>query len=118
MGLHPFEPDRAERVLHRLAPLMHLFGMLVDTMLDRLKNVLVLPSGNPTLLAGSTTMLDDTALAGSGPVAAHGQSVLLGREVVGEPVASWTDINVLLGHVTEGAIYSGSVYDPRMHRTR
>ena len=42
--------DRAERVFDRLAPLPHLLWMLVEAALHRLKNVLMLPSGDPSLL--------------------------------------------------------------------
>ena len=39
--------DRSEGMLDRLAPLAHLFWMFVEPALHRLKNVLVLPSGDP-----------------------------------------------------------------------
>ena len=93
--------DRAEGMLNRLAPLAHLFRMFVEPALHRLKNVLVLPSGDPALLAGGAAVLDGAVLAGVGPVAAQDQSVFLGRVVVGEPFAGRTDVNVLLRHVAE-----------------
>jgi hypothetical protein len=37
--------------------------MFVEPTLYRLKNVLVLPSGNPSLLAGGAAVLNGTALA-------------------------------------------------------
>jgi hypothetical protein len=43
--------------------------MLVEPALHRLKNVLVLPSGDPSFLAGGATVLDGAALAGFGRVA-------------------------------------------------
>ena len=93
--------DRAEGMLNRLAPLAHLFRMFVEPALHRLKNVLVLPSGDPSLLAGGAAVLDGAVLAGVGPVAAQDQSVFLGRVVVGEPFAGRTDVNVLFSHIAE-----------------
>jgi hypothetical protein len=43
--------DRAKGMLDRLAPLAHLFRMFVEPALHSFENVLVLPSGDPTLLA-------------------------------------------------------------------
>ena len=63
--------------------------------------MLVFPSGDPTLLAGSATLLDDTALASIGPVAAQDQSVFLGRVAVGELLTGRTNINIVLSHVAE-----------------
>jgi len=93
--------DRAEGMLNRLAPLAHLFRMFVEPALHRLKNVFVLPSGDPSLLTGGATVLDGAALAGVGPIAAQDQSVFLGRVVVGELLAGWTHVNVLLSHIAE-----------------
>ncbi len=58
--------DRAEGMLDRLAPLAHLLRMLVEPALHRLENVLMLPSGDPSLLAGGAAVLDGAALAGVG----------------------------------------------------
>ena len=69
--------ERAERVLDRFAPLAHLLRMLVEPALNRLENMLMLPSGDPPLLAGGAVMLDGAALAGVGPVAAQDQSIFL-----------------------------------------
>src|SRR5674476_496276 len=93
--------DRAEGMLNRLAPLAHLFRMFVEPALHRLKNVFVLPSGDPSLLAGGAVMLDGAALPGIGPIAAQDQSVFLGRVVVGELLAGRTHVNVLLSHIAE-----------------
>ena len=92
---------RAEGMLDRLAPLAHLLRMLVEPALHGLENVLMLPSGDPSLLAGGAAMLDGAALAGVGPVAAQDQSIFLGGVVVGEPFTGRTNVNVLLGHVAE-----------------
>jgi len=62
--------DRAEGMLDRLAPLAHFLRMLVEPALHCLENVLMLPSGDPSLLANRAAVLDGAALAGVGPVAA------------------------------------------------
>ena len=93
--------DRAEGVLDRLAPLAHLLRMLVEPALHRLKNVLMLPSGDPAFLAGGAAVLDATALAGFGRVAAQDQSIFRGGEGVGEPFAGRADVNVLVSQISE-----------------
>jgi hypothetical protein len=42
-------------MLDCLAPLAHLLRMLVEASLDCLENMLVLPTCDPTLLAGGAT---------------------------------------------------------------
>ncbi len=69
--------DRAKGVLDRLAALAHGLRVLVEPSLDGLKDVFVLPAGDPAFLARSATVLDGAVLAGVGPVAAQGQTVLL-----------------------------------------
>ncbi len=64
-------------MLDGFAPLAHLFRMLVEPLLDGLENMFVLPAGNPALLARGALILDGAPLAGSGPVAAQGQSLFL-----------------------------------------
>ena len=59
---------RTEGMLDRLAPLAHLLRAFVEPALHRLENVLMLPPGDPSLLAGGATVLDGAALAGVGPV--------------------------------------------------
>ena len=44
--------DRAERVFDGLTPLAHLLGMFVEPLLHRFENMLMLPSGDPSLRAG------------------------------------------------------------------
>src|SRR5260370_9828939 len=75
--------------------------MLVEPTLHRLENVLMLPSGDPSLLAGGAAVLDGAALAGVGPIAAQDQSIFLVRVVVGEPFSGRTNVNILLSHVAE-----------------
>jgi hypothetical protein len=60
------------QMLDRFALLPHRLWMLIEPALNGFENVLMLPSGDPTLLAGSATLLDDTALASIGPVARNG----------------------------------------------
>jgi hypothetical protein len=48
--------DGAERVLDRLTTLAHLLRMFVEPTLHRVENVLMLPSGDPSLLAGGAGM--------------------------------------------------------------
>src|SRR4051795_11837444 len=55
--------DRAEGMLDRLAPLAHLLRMLVEPALYCLKNRLMLPTGDPTLLARGAAVLDGATLA-------------------------------------------------------
>ncbi len=45
-------------MLDRLAPLAHLFRMLVEPALHRLENMLMLPSGDPPLPARGAAVLD------------------------------------------------------------
>src|SRR5664280_2838634 len=88
-------------MLDRLAPLAHLFRMLVEPTLHRLENALMFPSGDPAFLAGGATVLDGAALAGVGRVSPQDQAFIFGREGVGEPFAGRTHVNILRGHVAE-----------------
>src|ERR1700758_3248032 len=93
--------ERPERMLDRLAPLSHLFRVLVEPALDGFENMLMLPAGDPSLLAGGTAVLDGAVLAGIGPVAAQDQPVFLVRVVGGEPFPSRADVDVLVSHIAE-----------------
>src|SRR5204863_5651907 len=93
--------DRVEGMLNCFASVAHLLRMLVEPVLHRLENVLMLPSGDASLLAGGAVMLDGAILAGIGPVAAQDQSIFLVRVVVGEPFTGGTNVNVLLRHIAE-----------------
>src|SRR6516162_11914925 len=62
--------ERPERMLDRLVPLAHFFRVLVEPALDGFENMLMLPTRDPSLLAGGAAVLDGAALAGVGPVAA------------------------------------------------
>src|ERR1700730_6040615 len=88
-------------VLDRLAPLAHFSRMLVEPALNGLENMLMLPTRDPSLLAGGAAMLDEAALASVGPVTMQDQPMFLVREVVGEPFTGRTDVDILLSHVAE-----------------
>jgi hypothetical protein len=76
----------------RLAPLAHLLWMLVEPTLHRLEDVLMLPPGDPSFLAGGAAMLDGTVLAEGGRVATQNQAFVFGREGVREPFTGRTDV--------------------------
>ena len=46
-------------MLSRLAPLAHRLRILIETLLHGFENVLMLPSGDPSLLGGGTAMYVD-----------------------------------------------------------
>jgi len=56
-------------VLNRFSSLAHLLGVLIKTLLNGLKNMFVLPTGNPALFACGAFIFNRAALAGIGPVA-------------------------------------------------
>jgi hypothetical protein len=60
--------DRAERVFDRLASLSHFFWVLVEPALNGFENMLMLPTRDPSLLAGSTALLDWAVLASVCPI--------------------------------------------------
>jgi len=66
--------DRAEVMLDRFPPLAHLLRMLVEPALYGLKNMLILPTGDPALPACGAAVLDGAALgkrwssSGAGPI--------------------------------------------------
>jgi gas vesicle protein len=66
----------------RFGTLTHLFRMLVEPALHRFENLLMLPSGDASLLATGASLLAGAALACIGPVAAQDQSVFLICRVV------------------------------------
>jgi len=111
--------DRAERVLDRLAALTHLLRMLIEPALHRFQHMLMLPSGDPSFLAGRATVFDGAALTGVGPVAAHHLAVLLVRVVVREAFTGRTNINVFLSYVAE-VLFAEAAFRLRVrgHRLR
>jgi hypothetical protein len=53
-------------MLGRLAPLTHLLRMLVEPALHRVEDVLMLPSGDATFLAGGAAVPDGAGLTCAG----------------------------------------------------
>ena len=90
---------RPERMLDRLAALAHLLRVLGETLLNGIQNMLVLPAGNSALLARRTLILDDTGLAGVGPVAPQHQPLFLIREAVDQALTGRATINIIGGHI-------------------
>ena len=63
-------------MLDRLAPLAHFLRMGVEPRLNVFKKMFVLPAGDAALLGRRALIPDGARLAGIGPVAAQGQTVL------------------------------------------
>src|SRR6266566_4800851 len=93
--------QRAERMLDRLAACTHRLRIFIEPSLRCFENVLVLPSWNAPLLARRTFRLQRAIRAGVRPIAPHHLTVLLGRHVIGQLLASRTAINILGGVVDE-----------------
>ena len=93
--------DRAEGVLHRLAPLAHPLRVLVEPPLDRLKNMLMLPALNPSFPARGAAVLDGAAQACVGPVTSQGQPLLLVRVSVRQSLTGRADVDVVLRDIAE-----------------
>src|SRR5689334_12471800 len=83
-------------MLDCLPPLAHLLRMLIEPPLHRLKDALMLPSGDPPLFAGGAAMLNRTSLAGVGPITVQDQAIFLVRVVVGEALAGRRDVNIFI----------------------
>ncbi len=79
LGIDHPELDCAKGVFDGFSKLSHLFMVIVEASLDGLEKVFVFPAGDPALLARGALIFDGAALAGSGPVAAQDQPVLLVR---------------------------------------
>src|SRR5262249_61242118 len=84
----------AEGMLDCFTSLTHFLRMLIKAPLHSFENVLVFPSRDQPLLAGDALMPDGATLACVGPIAAQNQAFVLCREVIGELLASRTDINI------------------------
>ena len=88
-------------MLDRFPPYPHGLRVLVAPALDGFQNALVFPSGDASLNACRTTMLDGAGTARVGPVASQGQAVFLVREVVFKTFARWADLDIFIGQITE-----------------
>ena len=74
--------DGAERMLDGFTPLLHLLRMLVEPLLDDIKDVFMFPAGNSALLGRGAAILDGAYPADRGPVAPQAQpSFLVGVEI-------------------------------------
>ena len=91
----------AEGMLDGLTTHAHCLRVRIETLLHRFKQVLVLPSRDPSFLGGGAVVLDGAALVGVGPVAVQDKPMFLVGEVVGEPFTGRTNVNVLFSHVAE-----------------
>ena len=109
--------DHSERMLNRLTPLAHFFRMLVEPPLNGLESLLMLPTRDPSLLAGGAAGFDGAALAGAGPVAMQNQPVFLVRVMMGEPFTGRTDVDIFLSHVAKVLLAKAAFgFCPRGHR--
>src|SRR3974390_1314128 len=79
----------------------HFFRMAIEPLLHGFEHVLMLPSGDQSLLGCCAAMLDGAALTGLGPVTAQNQSAVFSREGVRKRLSSGTNINVLLSDIAE-----------------
>ena len=79
-------------MLGLLAALAHLFWMLVQSLLDFFKQMLMLPACDAPLLACGALILDRTFLADIGPVVVQGQPLFLIGVVVDQTFTCRTDI--------------------------
>src|SRR6202040_4430384 len=89
----------SEGVLGSLTPHTHGLRVFVEPPLHRLRDMLVLPSRDASLLARGALMLDGAAATGARPVAPQSLPPLNGREVVFEMLPSWTAIDILAGNI-------------------
>src|SRR6516162_7789185 len=90
--------DCPERMLDRLAPLAHFFGVLVEPALHSFENMLMLPARDASFLAGSAAVFDGAVWAGIGPIAAQDQPVFFVRVAVGQTFTCRTDVEIITGH--------------------
>src|SRR6516225_6975732 len=82
-----------------LATLTHGLRILVETPLDRLQHVLMLPACDPPLFAGRAARLERAVAARIGPIAPQLLPVLLVRAVVLQLFASRTAIHILVAEI-------------------
>src|SRR5262249_53147308 len=75
-----------ERMLDRLAPLAHFFWVLVEPALDGLENLLMLPTRDPSLLAGGAAVLVVVNNAGFSMMGTVGDTAI-GKRIFAESCA-------------------------------
>src|SRR5674476_538923 len=88
-------------MLDRLATSKHCIRISVQARLHSINNILVLPPLDATLRSLRALSLQRAGAARVGPVVVQDQSIFLVREVVGELLTSWTNVNVLFCHIAE-----------------
>src|SRR5580700_8783758 len=91
--------QRTERMFDCLAPLPHGQGIVVEAPLHFFQHVLMLPAGNPPLLAGCAASFECTVAARVGPIAPQLLAVLLVGVVVDQLFASRTAIRILVAEI-------------------
>ena len=89
--------ERAERMLDCLTALAHRLRVLVEPPLHGFEHVLVLPPRDAALLSRRATILDRTAAARVGRIAAQLLPMFLGSEGVLEFLARRAAIYVFIG---------------------
>src|SRR5215510_10945295 len=73
----------------------HFFRMVIETCLHSLKHGLVFPTCDPALLTCRAPALERARLAVVRPIATQCLAVLYGRTVIGQPLTSWTNMNIV-----------------------
>ena len=69
--------------------------MVIETCLHSLKHGLVFPTCDPALLTCRALALERARLTVVRPIAAQCLAVLYVRIVIGQPLTSWTNINIV-----------------------
>src|SRR5215468_2362181 len=84
-----------------LATLTHGLRVLVEALLYCLYHILMLPSRDPTLLAGGAAILERAMAARIRPIAPQLLPVLLVRVAVAQPFARRAAVHILIAEIDE-----------------
>src|SRR6516164_8718071 len=84
-----------------LPTLTHGLRVLVEALLDCLHHILMLPSRDPTLLAGGAAILELAMAARIRPIAPQLLPVLLVREAVGQLFARRAAVYIIIAEIDE-----------------
>jgi len=82
-----------------LTPVTHLLRMLVESALDPLKHMLMLPTRDPALAGRRAFGLESTGQTGRRPIATHPLAYFFARKTIGQPLAGRAEINIVLGDI-------------------
>ena len=93
--------DGAEGMLNRLAAQRDFGWIIVEPLLDALKNVLVLPASDAALLAWGAPVLDRAAHAVIRPIVSQRPTGFLVRVVIREPLAGRAEVGIHFGVIYE-----------------